>query len=161
MRLLLSFLVCFSLSPAAFSASGLPRLVSLNLCADPYLMAFAAKSQIAALTHLSRDPDLSAHAEAAHQFPVSDGQIESLVDLQPDVVIVSSWSDPLRNALIERLGFRIVALDSAKNFAAARAEIIDLGQAIGRVDEARAYLAQLDADIAAIEKPKTSRRNRY
>ena len=34
----------------------------------------------------------------------------------------------MRNALIERLGFRLVALDSAKNFAAARAEIVDLGK---------------------------------
>ena len=73
MRFLLSFLVCLSLSHAAFAASGLPRIVSLNLCADPYLMAFAAKSQIAALTHLSRDPDLSAYAEAAQAFSVSDG----------------------------------------------------------------------------------------
>ena len=158
MRLLLSFLVCFSLSPAAFSASGLPRLVSLNLCADPYLMAFAAKSQIAALTHLSRDPDLSAYAEAAQAFPVSDGQIESLIELQPDIVIVSSWSDPMRNALIERLGFQLLALDAAQNFAAAREDIMRLGVAIGRSEAARAYLAKLDGAMAAIEKPKTAPR---
>ena len=158
MRLLLSFLVCFSLSPAAFSASGLPRLVSLNLCADPYLMAFAAKSQIAALTHLSRDPDLSAYADAAQAFPVSDGQIESLIELQPDIVIVSSWSDPMRNALIERLGFQLLALDAAQNFAAAREDIMRLGVAIGRSEAARAYLAKLDGAMAAIEKPKTKPR---
>ena len=158
MRFLLTILLCFALPIAAYATNALPRLVSLNLCADPYLIAFADKNQIAALTHLSRDPDLSAHAKAAHQFPVSDGQIESLVDLQPDIVIVSRWSDPMRNTLIERLGFRLVTLDSAKNFAAARAEIVELGQAIGRANEARAYLAQLDADMAAIEKPKTAPR---
>ena len=79
MRLLLSFLVCFSLSHAAFSAPGLPRLVSLNLCADPYLMAFADKAQIVALTPLSRDARLSANASAAENFPVSDGQIEAII----------------------------------------------------------------------------------
>ena len=136
-------------------AADLPRIVSLNLCADPYLMAFAAKSQIAALTHLSRDPDLSAYADAAQAFPVSDGQIESLIELQPDIVIVSSWSDPMRNALIERLGFQLLPLDAAQNFAAAREEIMRLGVAIGRADEARAYLAKLDGAMAAIEKPKT------
>ena len=56
---------------AAFAAAGLPRIVSLNLCADPYLMAFADKTQIAALTHLSRDPDMSAYAEAAQAFSES------------------------------------------------------------------------------------------
>lgn len=152
MRFLLSFLICFSLSPMAFAATGLPRIVSLNLCADPYLMAFAAKSQIAALTHLSRDPDLSADAEAAQNFPISDGQIETLVDLQPDIVIVSSWSDPLRNALIERLGFQLLVMDAAQDYAAARAEIINLGKAIGRAGEARAYLKKLDADMAILSK---------
>ena len=116
---LLSFLVCFSLSQA-FAAPGLPRIVSLNLCADPYLMAFAAKSQIAALTHLSRDPDLSAYADTAQAFPVSDGQIETLIELQPDIVIVSSWSDPMRNALIERLGLSNLGFGCGQNFTAAR-----------------------------------------
>jgi iron complex transport system substrate-binding protein len=158
MRFLLSFLVCFSLSTSAFSASGLPRIVSLNLCADPYLMAFAAKNQIVALTHLSRDPDLSAYADAAQAFPVSDGQIENLIELQPDIVIVSSWSDPMRNALIERLGFQLLALDAAQNFAAAREDIMRLGVAIGRSEASRAYLAKLDGAMAAIEKPKTKPR---
>lgn len=152
MRILLAFLFGFGLPIAAHAATGLPRIVSLNLCADPYLMAFADKTQIAALTHLSRDPDLSPHADAAHGFPVSDGQIETLVDLQPDIVIVSSWSDPMRNALIERLGFRLLALDAAQNFAAARMEILRLGRAIGRAEAARAYLEKLDGDMAAIGK---------
>ena len=139
-------------------AADLPRIVSLNLCADPYLMAFADKTQIAALTHLSRDPDLSAYAEAAQAFPISDGQIESLIELQPDIVIVSSWSDPMRNALIERLGFQLLPLDAAQNFAAAREEIMRLGVAIGRAEQARAYLAKLDSAMAAIEQLKTKPR---
>lgn len=134
-------------------AQALPRVMSLNLCTDPYLMAFADKSQILALTHLSRDADLSAHAEEARDFPVSDGQIETIIALQPDLVIVSSWSDPMRNALIERLGIDVLRLDAAQNFAAAREEILILGQAIGREAEAEAFLNKLDSDMAAIEKP--------
>jgi iron complex transport system substrate-binding protein len=162
MRFLLALILCFVLSRPAFAAdlphtdlsrTDLPRIVSLNLCADPYLMAFAEKSQVAALTHLSRDPDLSAHADAAQGFPVSDGQIESLINLQPDIVIVSSWSDPMRNALIERLGFQLLTMDAAQNFVAARSEIIRLGQAIGRETAARAYLEKLDAEMAALKKP--------
>ncbi len=154
MRILFSFLIFLNLSPAAFAASGLPRIVSLNLCADPYLMAFADKTQIAALTHLSRDPDFSAYAEAAQAFPISDGQIESLIDLKPDIVIVSRWSNAMRNELIEQLGFKLLALDASQNFTAAREEIMYLGAAIGRSEAARAYLAKLDNAMAAIEKPK-------
>ena len=147
MRILLTFMAVFLL---AAPAASLPRVLSLNLCADPYLMAFAAPDQIVALTALSRDTSLSAHAAAAQNFPVTDGQIENIIDLKPDLVIVSSWSDPIRNALIERLGFRLLTLDAAQDYDAARQEILALGEAIQRPAQARAYLAGLDAQMAAL-----------
>ncbi|NCF78800.1 MAG: ABC transporter substrate-binding protein, partial [Alphaproteobacteria bacterium] len=150
MRLTLTAMI-FALCAAP--ATALPRVMSLNLCADPYLMAFADKAQIVALTPLSRDASLSANAAAAQNFPVSDGQIETIIELKPDLVIVSSWSDPMRNALIKRLGFELLALDAAQNYAAARGEIITLGQAIGREAQARAYLQNLDTALAALQKP--------
>jgi len=149
MRLILTAII-FALCAAP--ASALPRVMSLNLCADPYLMAFADKAQIVALTPLSRDASLSAYAAQAQDFPVSDGQIEAVIALKPELVIVSSWSDPMRNALIERLGFRLLTLDAAQNFAAAREEILTLGSAIGRPAQASAYLDKLDAALAALPK---------
>ncbi len=139
----------FTAAPIPSAGASLPRVMSLNLCADAYLMGFADKNQIVALTHLSRDAALSAHTEAAQKFPVSDGQIEAIIELQPDIIIVSSWSDPMRNALIERLGFRLLMLDAAQNYTAARQEILTLGKAIGRAEQAETYLANLDAAMAA------------
>ena len=149
MRLILTAVI-FALCAAP--AAALPRVMSLNLCADPYLMAFADKAQIVALTPLSRDARLSANAAAAENFPVSDGQIEAIIELKPDLVIVSSWSDPMRNALIKRLGFELSTLDAAQNYTAARDEIITLGKAIGREAQARDYLQNLDAALAALQK---------
>jgi iron complex transport system substrate-binding protein len=149
MRLILTAVI-FALCAAP--AAALPRVMSLNLCADPYLMAFADKAQIVALTPLSRDARLSANAAAAENFPVSDGQIEAIIELKPDLVIVSSWSDPMRNALIKRLGFELLTLDAAQNYTAARDEIITLGKAIGREAQARAYLQNLDTALAALQK---------
>lgn len=154
-RIFILFALLAWLAPAATDATAsekrLPRVMSLNLCADAYLMNFADKDQIVALTHLSRDAALSAHVDAAQAFPVSDGQIEAIIELKPELVIVSSWSDPMRNALIERLGIELVMLDAAKNFAAARQEIVKLGKAIGRESEAQHYLSTLDAAMAALE----------
>ena len=150
------FVLILSITLFAAPAYALPRVMSLNLCADAYLMAFADKNQIAALTHLSRDPSLSAHAKAADAYPVSDGQIEAIIELKPDIVIVSSWSDPMRNALIERLGFELLVLDAAQDFASARTEILTLGRAIGRAGQAQAYLAALDRQMAALN-PRTDK----
>ena len=149
MRLILTAVI-FALWAAP--AAALPRVMSLNLCADPYLMAFADKAQIVALTPQSRDASLSADAAAAQNFPVSDGQIEAIIALKPDLIIVSSWSDPMRNALIERLGFDLLMLDAAHGFDAARRDILTLGTAIGREAQAGAYLQRLDSALAALQK---------
>lgn len=124
------------------------RVMSLNLCADAYLMAFAKKDQIVALTPQAQDPTLSAFHQQAMAYPVSNGQIEAIAALAPDLVIVSSYSDPLRNRLIEKLGITIVSLDAANSYDAARRDIIKLGEKIGRAREARAYLQALDGALA-------------
>ena len=129
-------------------AEDLPRVVSLNLCADAYLIAIADKQQILALTPQSQQADVSAFAAQAAAYPVSDGQIETLAALKPDVVIVSSYSDPLRNRLIAQLGIEIVRLDAANNFAAALREVEKLGAALGRSAQAAAYIKSLQADMA-------------
>ena len=152
MRTFMALLVFFML-PAR--ANDLPRVLSLNLCADAYLMAFAEKAQVLALTPQSRDPSLSAFHEAAQDYPISDGQIESIAALDPDLVIVSSYSDPMRNRLIAQLGYAIFVMDGADNFADARASIDLLGKAIGRQAAAQAYGAQLDAEMAALSPRKT------
>ena len=146
-RLFFALLV-FLIAPAR--AADLPRVVSLNLCADAYLMAFADKAQVLALTPQSRDASLSAFHAAAQHYPISDGQIESIAALDPDLVIVSSYSDPMRNRLIAQLGYEVLVMDAADNYAAARASINLLGAAIGREEAARDYGAELDAEMAAL-----------
>ena len=141
-------LLIFFMAPAR--ADDLPRVVSLNLCADAYLMAFADKAQVLALTPQSRDPSLSAFHAAAQDYPISDGQVEAIAALDPDLVIVSSYSDPMRNRLIGQLGYDILVMDAADNYAAARAAISQLGAAIGREEAAQDYGARLDAEMAAI-----------
>ncbi len=132
-------------------ADAMPRIMSLNLCADAYLMAFAEKSQVLALSPQARDAELSAFHKTAQEYPTSTGQIESILALKPDLIIVSSYSDPMRNALIKQLGFKLMVINAADSFAAARAEIMDIGAAIGRTQAARAYLKKLDAEMAALK----------
>ena len=70
----------------------LPRIVSLNLCADPYLMEFATPEQIIALTWNSHDPTQSPFAARAASYPVTGGRLEEVVEMAPDLVILSPFS---------------------------------------------------------------------
>lgn len=125
----------------------LPRVVSLNLCADAYLMAFAKPEQILGLTQQSSDPTLSAFDEEASNFPVSGGRMANILEQQPDIIIINNYSPPPNKALMDRLGIRIVKLDAANSYQSARTEILQLGKAIHRLEAANAYLAQLDKEL--------------
>ena len=125
----------------------LPRVVSLNLCADAYLMAFAKPEQILGLTQQSSDPTLSAFVEEASNFPVSGGRMSNIIEQHPDIIIINNYSPPPNKALMDRLGIKIVKLDAANSYQTARTEILQLGKAIHRLEAAKAYLAQLDKEL--------------
>ena len=125
----------------------LPRVVSLNLCADAYLMAFAKPEQILGLTQQSSDPTLSAFVEEASNFPVSGDRMSNIIEQHPDIIIINNYSPPPNKALMDRLGIKIVKLDAANSYQTARTEILQLGKAIHRLETAKAYLAQLDKEL--------------
>ena len=130
-----------------YNKTHLPRLVSLNLCADAYLMAFAKPEQILGLTRQSSDPTLSAFVEEASNFPVSGGRMSNIIEQHPDIIIINNYSPPPNKALMDRLGIKIVKLDAANSYQTARTEILQLGKAIHRLEAAKAYLAQLDKEL--------------
>lgn len=132
----------------------LPRVVSLNLCADAYLMAFAKPEQILGLTQQSSDPTLSAFVEEASNFPVSGGRMSNILEQQPDIIIINNYSPPPNKALMDRLGIKIVKLDAANSYQTARTEILQLGKAIHRLEAAKAYLAQLDKELEDAQHTK-------
>ena len=134
--------------------SHLPRVVSLNLCADAYLMAFAKPEQILGLTQQSSDPTLSAFVEEASNFNVSGGRIANILEQKPDIIITNNYSPPPNKALMDRLGIKIVKLDAANSYQTARTEILQLGKAIHRLEAAKAYLAQLDKDLEDVRHTK-------
>ena len=125
----------------------LPRVVSLNLCADAYLMAFAKPEQILGLTRQSSDPTLSAFVEGASNFPVSGGRMSNIIEQHPDIIITNNYSPPPNKTLMDRLGIKIVKLDAANSYQTARTEILQLGKVIHRLEAAKAYLAQLDKEL--------------
>ena len=125
----------------------LPKIVSLNMCVDPYLMAFAAPEQIIALAPQSHQSDLSPFTEQAKNFPISDGTIENILQLQPDLVIGSPFNQHLKRQILEAQGIIVLTIEAHDNYASARQEIMSVGRAIGRLPQAAAYLRQLDAAL--------------
>ena len=126
------------------------RIVSLNLCADQFLMALADRSQIAALTRFAHDPEMSAEVVKARTFRTIQGSAEEVLSLRPDLILATPGR---RRATMAQLrGRHIATLDvaPAESFAAIKDQIREIAAAIGHPDRGEALIARMTADLAAV-----------
>ncbi len=72
------------------------RIVSLTLGTDEILTSLVSSDRIAALTYLSDDPEISNVSGAAKNVSVKikDATVETILALQPDLVIIADWMRP-------------------------------------------------------------------
>ncbi|OYX16706.1 MAG: iron ABC transporter [Sphingomonadales bacterium 32-67-7] len=128
------------------------RIVSLNLCADQYLLALADRNQIAGLTHNADKPEMSAAADAARGLRILDQSAEEILALDPDLVIGKSVSrSPVMRALRHR-HYRTLDLPPAQSFADIVAQIRSVAAITGHPARGEALIAGMERDLAALPR---------
>ncbi|MCZ6720171.1 MAG: ABC transporter substrate-binding protein [Proteobacteria bacterium] len=155
---LLLMVATIATAPALAAEEARPeRIVSLNLCTDQLLIALAEPGRIAALSHLSRDPDISYYAEAARAFPSVPPDAHAVMRHEPDLVLAMQHSARNTVALLERLGYRVLDLPVAERLADVGAQIRALARALGEVARGEALIAEMEAALAALDpQPSTN-----
>ncbi len=111
------------------------RIVSLNLCTDEILLDLVHRDRIVAVSHLAADPLVSAVADRAVGLPVTRGEAESVLALEPDLVLAGTFTTPATLDLLERIGQRVVRVPLASDIVGIRAAIRQVATAVG--EEAR------------------------
>jgi iron complex transport system substrate-binding protein len=135
----------------AAPATGAPnRIVSLNLCADQYLIALANPRQIAALTRFSPDPQMSAAARRAAQLPQSRGSAEDLLALRPDLVLTAPGPQRETARAIAARGVATLNVDFADSYADIVAQTRQVAAAVGHPARGEALVRRMDAALANI-----------
>lgn len=132
---------------APLPALAAPRVMSLDSCADQYVLALAPRDSIVGLSHraVSRDSYMRAAAVGA---PLRRATFESLVAARPQVV-VRLWGGDARLAkALERKGVTTVALDDAADFDGVRGNVRKVAAALGRRAEGEALIASMDVRLA-------------
>lgn len=148
-RLIGAFVALICGGAACAASAGAPRrIVSLNACADQYLIALADKEQIAALTQFSRDPGLSFYAEAAKAYPVTKGEAEAVLAAKSDLVIVSPYRRAEDLALLKGK-VEILASKSANSFEEVIEETRRIAAAIGQSERGASLIREMQARVAA------------
>ena len=145
MALVLGFFI-----PAQLFAAPLPRVVSLDSCADQYVMALADDAQIMALTKNAHMP-FSYFRERAKKFPAHDGRAESLLAYKPDVVVATGMADPLLSNLMARVGIKVIATGLSTSIEDSRKDIDAFGRALGQEKRAAALKAAFNDKLKALK----------
>jgi iron complex transport system substrate-binding protein len=126
-------------------AEPLPRIASINLCADQILMAIAAPEQIVSLGPFARDARLSYGAERAKTLPQNSGAAETALAGSPDLVIVGSYDSAATRKLLSTSGRTILTLPPWAGFEAGSRDIRALASAIKREAEGERLIAAIEA----------------
>lgn len=126
------------------------RIVSQTVGTDELLLAVAAPGQIAALSHIAREPSFSAVAAEAAHFPSIDrGDAETILKYRPDIVLVADYSRGELVAQLERAGVEIMTFGSYESLEDAFANLRRLAARLGPDAEARAEAVISDTEQRA------------
>ncbi|WP_299004299.1 ABC transporter substrate-binding protein [uncultured Caulobacter sp.] len=144
-KALCALVAALALAPGVAQAA--PRVMSLDSCADQYVLALAPRDSIVGLSHraVSRD---SYMRSAAAGLPLRRATFESLVAARPQVV-VRLWGGDARLAkALEKKGVTTVTLDDAADFQGLRVNVRKVAAALGRRAEGEAIVSRMDAQLA-------------
>jgi iron complex transport system substrate-binding protein len=146
-----TLVLCLMLWTIPSMAADAPRrIVSFNQCADQLVLALADPGQIVGLSPYAADPSLSVMAEAAKQYRRVDWQAESIIPLQPDLVMVGAWDRPVTRRMLMALGYRLAEVETVSGIAAARAQITRVAELVGHPERGEQLVRALDAARARL-----------
>jgi iron complex transport system substrate-binding protein len=128
----------------AFSDTRPKRIVSLDLCTDQLLIELADGAQIAAVTHLAADPDLSAIPQKARGFAVTHGGAEDVLRYDPDLILAGPFGVAASVALLRRLDRNVLVVPLPRDLDGVRTAVRLVAAAVGATPKGEAMIADFD-----------------
>lgn len=137
-------------APAAGAAR--VRVVSQTVGSDELLLALAEPEQIAALSHLARDPAFSAVAEEAKRFPqlAVGGDAESVLRFAPTLVLFANYSRAELVVQVQRAGVHVLIFDRYDTLDDAYANLRRLAHELGAEARAERLIADCQRRMDAL-----------
>lgn len=132
------------------------RVMSLDQCADQYVLALAPDADLA-LSPRADDPDAWMRGEARGRLRIRP-TLESAIAFRPDVVVRYWGGDARLTARLERSGVRVTTLSDAQNFNAVAGNISAASKALGQTERGEALIARMHGTLAAAAPPAGARR---
>ncbi len=125
------------------------RIVSLDYCADQFVLALADRDQIAAVSRGALRDD-SYFRDRAHGLHRTRDALEDVLALRPDL-IVRNWGGPWNaQAAYGRFEVPVLKVGDAATLAAAREDLLHASRVLGHADRGAALARDLDLRLARL-----------
>ena len=152
-RTILAALVCLLLcacSQVAERGADAPRrIVSLDYCADQYVLKFADREDILALSHDARKRFSYMRAEAAG-IPTVRPRAADVLALQPDMVVRTYGGGHDIADFMQEPGVPVVQIGFPQSITEVRGEVLRVGTELGKPDEAVALVAEMERRLKVL-----------
>lgn len=141
-------LLLLTASPAA--AEGPQRIVSMNLCTDQMALMLAGPDRMVSVSFLGADPAESTLADMTKGIAVNHGLAEEIIAAKPDLVLAGRYTTSFAKAMLRRLGYKVVEVDSPNTIAGIRETFTLVGKAVGEPERAASLLSDMDRRLEAV-----------
>ena len=132
------------------------RIVSLDYCADQFVLKFVDKDRILAVSP-DAGKEFSYMRDAAKGVRVARPVAEDVIILKPDLVVRSYGGGPNAAAFFERAGVPVLNVGWAGDVEAVIANIERMADELGEPQQGQAVIADMRARLAAIASTRSSR----
>ncbi|MEM7276828.1 MAG: ABC transporter substrate-binding protein [Pseudomonadota bacterium] len=152
-------LLVFLASSTAFADSP-SRVVSLDYCADQFVLKLLPREKILALSK-DAERDFSYMRKSAKGIPQVRPVAENILALQPDLIVRSYGGGAQALGFFERVGVPVVQLPYANTVNDIRSNIVEVATSLGVPNQGKAVQAQMDKRLAAIRTAATGSSTLY
>jgi iron complex transport system substrate-binding protein len=148
LRTPLAAAVAIAVAAAGIATAAPPaRIVSLDQCADQYVLALAPRGEIVGLSKRALNAD-SYLRWAAAGLPERRATSEAILGERATIAVTYWAGDPGLSATLARRGVSVVQIEEATDFAGVRANIRKVAAALGRRTAGEALISGMDAKLA-------------
>ncbi len=142
---------------AAFPAAASPRAVSLDYCADQYLLKLADKTQVLAVSR-GADKDFSHMRDKAAGHEQIRPSREEVFALAPDLVLRQWGGGANAEKNFTAFGARVVSLGYPEDFDGVKDNIRLVADALDQEPRGEALIADMEARLDALARDNDSKK---
>lgn len=151
LKVTILFLIIFTLSLA--NGKKYNRIATINLSGDEMILNLVSSERIVGLSgSINEDEDMSNVCDLAKEFPKIENNIETLLNLDPDLVIGADWIKKENLQQIEDSGINTFIYKTPKTFEDQKTLILDIANLVEEREKGKIIVRDMETRLKNLQE---------